>query len=211
MSLDGLAVPSLQALIAPIVIVLVASVLVIAFAASAGASTVTAFAAAAFLIAIAASAVYINLPLWRPTPAGTAAALLTGALRRNARLAALVYVWGSAVMFSVYMLAGLKWQHGWQYGTLMALIAGVHLWFVHDMGNAASWLRTVKGQDFGRWLGVVHGVAAVVGLGFLIGSGKLLLSKPDWVANQVFLAGLLAIIVVCALGAVTQYRLAQRR
>ena len=44
-----------------------------------------------------------------------------------------------------------------------------------------------------------------------LGSGKLLQSKPDWAANQVFLAGLLAIVAICALGAASQARLARQR
>lgn len=207
-----LSVPSLQPLIGPILLALAASVVVMAFAAGFRAHSASMLAAAVSLAVIAAAAAYINAPLWRPVAAGAASDLLLGSLRRNARLAALTYAWGSAALFAAYGLVGLKWQHGLQYATVLALFAGGHLWFVHDMGRATSWLRTPKGQDFGRLLGVLHGIAALGALCFLILSGKLLSSpKPDWLANHVFLAGLIAIVVICALGAVTQGRFARQR
>lgn len=203
-------VPSLQRMIVPLVLALAASVVVMALAARSGSFGHAAGGAGLFVVLLVAVAAYINVPLWQSQiPASSDGELLTGALRRNARLIALVYVWGSAAMLTVYTLTGLKWQHGWQYGTAMALIAGVHLWYVHEMGNAKSWLRTAKGQDLAFWLGVLHGTAALGALAFLVLSGKLELMKPDWVANQVFLFGLIALIAITDLGTITHIRLAR--
>jgi len=46
--------------------------------------------------------------------------------------------------------------------------------------------------------------AALVGLVFLLISGKLQSTKPDWIANHVFLAGGLLVVVLSYLAARAQ-------
>jgi hypothetical protein len=57
------------------------------------------------------------------------------------------------------------------------------------------------------WLTVLHGLAALCALVYLIGTGKLATAKDDWAANDVFLFGGIAILALCVIAAVTQARL----
>jgi hypothetical protein len=54
---------------------------------------------------------------------------------------------------------------------------------------------------------MLQGIAAVAGLVFLIGSGKLETVRPDWAANQIFLFGGLTIVGLSAIAVVTQRKL----
>src|SRR5690606_10551305 len=53
------------------------------------------------------------------------------ALRRNTRLAVLIYAWAGASLFVVYAFSGLKWQHGLQYAAATTLIAAILFALVH--------------------------------------------------------------------------------
>src|SRR5690606_7124014 len=84
---------------------------------------VTGLAAGAFAALAIAIGLGLNQPLWtldahRITPEAAPVAA-----QRNAKLMALVWAWGAAAMAGVYTLGGLRWQHDWQYGSGMALIA----------------------------------------------------------------------------------------
>jgi hypothetical protein len=57
-------------------------------------------------------------------------------------------------------------------------------------------------------LTLAHGFAALAGLAFLIGSGKLSTLKDDWAANHVFLFGATGILVLCIIAGISQRRLA---
>ena len=81
--------------------------------------------------------------------------------------------------------------------------------YVHLLARDGSPLRTPKSLRLAAWLAGLHGGAAIVGLGFLLGSGKMLSRKTDWAANHVFLAGGLAIIGLSALAVLTHFRLEQ--
>jgi uncharacterized membrane protein YqjE len=115
------------------------------------------------------------------------------AARHNGTLQAYTWGVGAASMLGVYLLSGLKWQHGWQYGAGMALIALVALWFARQ----PRWLNTVA------LVVALQGMAAAIGLAVLAGSGKLASVKADWAANIIFVAGgvALAVLSVMAVGA----------
>ena len=195
---------SLQTLVPWIVALLVASVAVMVFGAARGDQTVVAAAAAFFATAMIATAVRINAPAWQKSNEAASAADAPGLARRNTRLAALVYAWGGAAMLGVYSLAGLSWRHGWQYGLAMAIVAALLLLYVRHLG------RQVRPEMPPLALTLLHGAAAAVGLGFLVGSGKLATTKGDWAANDVFLGGGVAIVLLCVVAGVTQSRLSKK-
>lgn len=207
---DGSGAPSgtsLGGLVPALIAVLLASVAAMWAAAGTGNRLLSLIAAGAFGASIVLAALRTNVPLWRsPHMPDARRRLQAEAMRRNARLAALVYAWGAAAMFAVYMLGGLAWRHGWQYGSAMALLAGAFLAYVHAM-RPASTLRTARALLNAAVFTVLHGLGASAGLGFLLGSGKLATVKGDWAANHVFLAGGAAIVALCVVTLVTHVRL----
>jgi len=168
-------------------------------------------AANAFALLLIVVGLRTNSPLWRlprdriTREAGPVAA------RRNARLIALAYAWGAAAMFAVYKLVGFKWQHGWQYGSGMALIAALVFLYAHKLGNPASSMRTPRALNAMLKVSVLHTAGAALGLGFLFTSGKLASARGDWPANIVFLAGGIAVLTLSAIAVATQMRLKKFR
>lgn len=118
--------------------------------------------------------------------------------RASAELMALTWGWGGVSLLLAYGPAGLKWQHGWQYGSAMLLIA---------IGLALYSRRIVFGSpgaapaalEWGRRAAFVQGFACGTGLAWLIASGKLSTTKGDWAANDVFFAGSIALVVLSAI------------
>ena len=212
-AVDGSGTPpraSLSGLMPALITVLLASAGAMWAAAGAGNRLLSFAAAGAFGTSIVLAALRTNVPLWRGAqPPGASHRLQAEAMRRNARIAALVYAWGAAAMFAVYMLSGLAWRHGWQYGSGMALIAGAFLAYVHAM-RLGSALRTPRALRLAAGFTVLHAAGAAGGLRFLLGAGKLATIKGDWAANHVFLAGGTAILALCALTLVTHVVLARR-
>ena len=144
-------------------------------------------------------AVVSNAPYWQARRArGADAAAI--ALQRNARLMAVAYAWGAIAMQSLYTtsLTGLKWQHGWQYALLMLLFALASFRFARGLDDPsperrAPWLALALP------LAIANALLSAGGLAILAASGKLLLRRSDWAANQVFLFGALTIMVLAAI------------
>jgi hypothetical protein len=188
----------LQMLIQFAVVPLLASVAGMGYAAANNQHLLSRLSAALFFITAITVAVIINRPYWPAPPPGTEPAELFHTMRRNTRLAALTYAWGAAAFFAVYGLAGLRWQHGWQYGMGAALIAAALLAYVHRMG------KTGRNVPPAPALNALHGLSAGLGLLFLLGTGKLASFKSDWAANNIFLYGGLTIVGLCCIAARTQ-------
>lgn len=125
----------------------------------------------------------------------------------SARLMGIVYGWGGLAMLSVYLLSGLSWRHGWQYGSGMLLIAAGLFLLARALGDQHSRMSTPRLRDLTALVAGVQAVAATMALAILVYSGKLATPKGDWAANHIFMAGGLAIIVVSALAVVTHRRL----
>ena len=162
-----------------------------------------------FAAALIATAIDVNLPWWqrgveRYEPDTPAIAAI-----RNAQLLALTYAWGSLALLAIYRLTPLRWQHGLQYGAAMALIAWLVLLYVHLLSRPGNRLRSPRALARATWLSLGHGAAALGGLAFMVLSGKLASIKDDWGANQIFLAGGLAVVCLSIVSAITQLRLAQ--
>jgi hypothetical protein len=157
------------------------------------------FAAMAFAGAMFRVGWMLNRPWWQCEASSCLGPSLTDAqpmmATRNAELLALGYIWAGLSLLAVYMLTPLRWQHGWQYGSGMILIAA--LIFAASRGFASRWTPSLA-----RALTVVtlfHGWAATAGLAWLVGSGKIWSIKGDWAANIVFAIGALIIAGISAM------------
>lgn len=115
---------------------------------------------------------------------------------RFARLMAVAWGWAGAAMITCYYLTDLGWQHAWQYGAAMVLIA------IFASGYARA--RCAPGSRFAednmaiaaQWLTRLQGLAALAGVTILALSGKLEAGKQDWAANVVFVVGGLMIFAL---------------
>ena len=168
-------------------------------------------AAALFAAALFATAVDVNRPWWGGAPLAPAEDdVLVVAAVRNARLLALGYFWGALALLSVYRLTALRWQHGLQYGAGMALLGWLALLYVHFVVRPGSRLRSPRALALATWLSLAHGGAALGGVLFLLVSGKINSIKDDWAANQIFLAGGVALVGLSLISAYTQLCLSRR-
>jgi len=122
-------------------------------------------------------------------------------------LMGLTYAWGAAALTAIYLLSGVRWQHGLQYAAGMAVFALVLFAFAREIVRPESRLRSPLGRHRSLQLTIVHGAAAALGLAFLVSAGKLASAKGDWPANQVFLVGGLVILALCIVAGITQRRL----
>ena len=164
-----------------------------------GDTTNSALAAGLFAAAVIGAALWINAPLWGSAAGGSDSAFKT-ALICNVWIAAFVYAWGAIALFAVYSLSDLVWRHSWQYGLGAALFAvGVSLYAYRLDLETSTVLPPL-------YLTALHGAAAAGGLIYLVGTGKLATHRGDWAANDVFLAGGIAIVALCLITAITQTR-----
>lgn len=178
-----------------------------AVAVNAADKVVSGSAAAAAALILVSAGLATNRTFWRQgqtvePPIDATAALLTTTL-----LTTLTYAWASIALFAVYVGTPLRWQHGWQYASAMALIAAGHVIYIRhlsSMSDAGPATRPAVG------LAGLQGAAAVTALAWLVASGKLATTKGDWAANQVFLAGGVAIAALSAIIVVTHYMLIGR-
>lgn len=166
-------------------------------------------AAGLFAMALVASAIDVNRLWWHSHSAAQDAEAQANAAVSNAHLLVISYFWGALALLMIYRLTGLRWQHGLQYGAGMAAIGWLVLVYVHLLVRPASRLRSPAALMQATWLALAHGGAALGGVLFLIFSGKINSMKGDWAANQVFLAGGLAIAGLSLVSAYTQMRLAR--
>lgn len=186
---------------------LVASVVGMAIGGMTGRLGIVVASAGFFGACAIALSVSINAPLWREGRLVLDSrddAII--ALRRNSNLVAIAYVWGASAMQTLYTtsLTGLRWQHGWQYALAMLLFAVAAFRFARGLSDP-------KRQDglvaLGAPVAIFNALLGAAGLAFLAMSGKLLLWRSDWAANQVFLFGALVIMVLSAIGLKTHARL----
>lgn len=164
-------------------------------------------AAGLYAAALVAVAIDVNRPWWSHSGAAADYDAAVFAAIRNARILVLGYLWGSLALIFIYRMTGLRWQHGLQYAAGMAAIAWLILLYVHFLARPESALRAPKALLLATRLSLAHGLAAFAGLVFLVVSGKILSVKADWAANQVFMAGGLAVLALSVVSAYTQFRL----
>jgi hypothetical protein len=164
-----------------------------------------------FSLAIFATSLEINLDWWSSDrgarSCGEQIDRMASAALQNAQLMVLAYLWGAVSMIAVYRLTGLRWQHGLQYGMGMALVATLHLAYAWLIAIPGSSLRSERALKSATMLALAHGAAALIGIMVLVLTGKILSTKGDWAANQVFTAGGLAVAGLTAISALTTVRL----
>ena len=110
-------------------------------------------------------------------------------------------------MLASYYLTQLHWQHAWQYGAAMLLIAFSLYAYSTALGDPASPVRAPRWLIATQRLTQVQGLAALAGILFILVSGKLTAGKSDWAANVVFVAGGITIAALSLLAVLTQRRL----
>lgn len=197
--------PPLPWLLATLVAALVAMYLATSALQKAEAAT----SAAAFAILLITAAIRTNSPLWRR---GTANIATTPrqALWQTTLLVMLAYLWCALAFYAVYLGTTLRWQHGWEYGSAMLLIAvghAIYLWRLADPNASVATPRAI-GRAVG--LAALQAVAIACGLIWLIQSGKLSSVKGDWAANQLFLAGGFTVVCLSAIIVKTHASLSER-
>ncbi len=200
---------SLQRIAPWLIIALCLSVAVIVLGAGRGTHMLVGASAGLFALLVLVVGWRSNQPSWSLEAAQVTETTAPVAARFNAWLMAITFAWGAVAMFAVYSLSGLRWQHGWQYGAAMALLAAFAFGFGMMIDRAAPAGRQHLLQR-GLQLTMLQGVAALAGLVFLVGSGKLETIRPDWAANYIFLFGGFAIVGLSAIAVMTQRRLLAR-
>lgn len=121
------------------------------------------------------------------------------AARAQAVLLAVGWAWAGVAMLAVYLLSGLKWQHGWQYGSGMVLVGAAILAYAQALRREDGYLASQAGLRLASLANLAQGLAAAVAVVWLVSSGKLATTKGDWAANDIFLAGGAAIVVLVAI------------
>ncbi len=128
--------PSLPWLLTTLAAALVAMTL----AAGAIRKAESALAAAVFAIVLVVAAVRTNSPLWRrSSEAAVADVTPRHALRQTAQLIMLAYLWCALAFYAIYIGTHVRWQHGWEYGSALMLIALAHvfyLWRIADPNDS---------------------------------------------------------------------------
>lgn len=194
-----------------VIAILVVCVVAMAVAAGRGSETATASAAACAASLLIGAGVLTNLATWRASPtAQTPPVNAAIALQRSTVLTALAYAWGSLALFTIYLGTPLSWQHGWQYASVMAIIAVGHVVFLRHLAAQPTPVAVSRATKRAVMLACLQGTATVVAMVWLVMSGKLGTLRDDWAANTVFLAGGTALAVLSAIIVVTHI-IAERR
>lgn len=165
--------------------------------------------AAAFAILLITSAIRTNSPLWR-RGAVKIAATQREALWQTTLLIMLAYLWCALAFYAVYLGTTLHWQHGWEYGSAMLLVAVAHAVYLWRLSDPNASVSTPRAIDRAIRLAGCQAIAIAFGLIWLIQSGKLSSVKGDWAANQLFLAGGFAVMCLSVIIIKTNTALSER-
>lgn len=164
----------------------------------------SAASAAMFALTIVLAAIVLVRRLLKtPAPDGTVMSARLG-LRMMSALSAIAYGWAAAAMFLVYLRSGLTWRHGWQYGSLFAVIAFGLISYVRNLQHSNHPASSRASIAASVLIAAVHAVAAGLVAVWIFLSGKLDTIKGDWAANHIFLASAVALAIIGGLTVVTQ-------
>jgi hypothetical protein len=157
-------------------------------------------AALLFAVAVGVTAVLGNYRRGRALPSAVA--------WQNSCLLGATWLVGGLTMLAVYLVSGLKWQHGWQYGCGMLLIGGLAFAYAYGLAKGGdSRLLAPRYLDAAAGLVAAQGIAATAGLIVLAASGKLASVKGDWAANVIFVSGGAAIAVASLFAVMAYWRM----
>ncbi len=178
----------------------VITVVAIVLAADRGNAALSAAAAGMFTLTACWVALRLNAAQLAPTPADRRRRLAS----TNSGLLAAAFAWGGAAILAGYYLTELFWHHAWQYGLAMALIAMALGWYCRRFRDDGSALASPLMLKAAAYLSALNGLAALIGVALLIASGKLTSGKSDWLANHVFVAGGIVVVLISFLAARAQ-------
>ena len=178
-----------------LVVTLLLALIAMALSAGAVRKTDSAIAAAIFATVMILTGIRGNAPLWlrNPQPQSLGVTPRTAAFETS-RLIGITYFWCALAFFTIYLGTSVRWQHGWQYGSAMLLIAVGHAFYLARLADPADSASEPAAVNRLVKLAGYQAIAIAVGLIWLIGSGKLSTLKGDWAANQIFLAGGFAVM-----------------
>ncbi len=169
--------------------------------------------AAIFVGVMIWSALRANRPDWAEdrAPEGAPADRMLAALGRNSRIMGVAYAFAAFALQTLYAtpLTGLRWQHGWQYAMVFAVLAVIAFEYGRIVQATASGLRDRLAR---LAVPLLIGQAVLAGgsLAFLALSGKVFTRRPDWAANLVFLFAALLVMVLGAIALRTHAALTER-
>jgi hypothetical protein len=196
--------PSLPWLLTTIAVALLAMFL----AAGALQKFESAIAAAVFVFVIVTAAIRTNAPVWRHAP-DVGEITQRDALIATIRLVMLSFLWCGLAFFAIYLGTAIRWQHGWQYGSAMMLVAGAYAYYLSRLKDPHDdWSKPQAITRMVRFM-TYQAFAIGVGLVWLVSSGKLATLRGDWAANQIFLAGGFSVMCLTAIIVKTNSALAE--
>ncbi|HVZ05886.1 hypothetical protein [Hyphomicrobium sp.] len=194
----------------PLLLALLGAALFVMFiAASTSRKAEAAVAAALFAILLISSAIRTNSPFWQRNAINTGVTP-RDALWQTTRLIMLAYLWCALAFYAVYLGTTLHWQHGWEYGSAILLIAIGHAIYLRRLADPNDAVSTPSAIERAVRLSSYQAIAIAVGLIWLIQSGKLSSLKGDWAANQLFLAGGFAVMCLSVIIIKTNAALSER-
>jgi hypothetical protein len=167
---------------------LAAALIAMTLAAGATRKVEAAFAATVFACALVATAVLTNSPLWRRS-GQNAGVTPRDALMQTTRLIMLAYLWCALAFYAIYLGTDIRWQHGWEYGSALLVLALAHAFYLWRLGDPSDAVSGPAAVSLAVRLASIQAVAIACGLIWLIASGKLSTLRGDWAANDLFLAG----------------------
>ena len=148
------------------------------------------------ILAGAMFAIVASIVGWRFAALAGAIKSLDALAARFAWLMSIAWGWAGIAMLACYYLTDLSWQHAWQYGAGMLLIAGLTAQYARARLKPGSRFAAKDMVSAARLLTHLQGLAAILGVVVLALSGKLDAAKQDWAANVVFVAGGLALFAL---------------
>ena len=170
--------------------ILLAALIAMTLAVAAARKPQSALAATVFAVACVATGLRANGPLWRCLRATGNAPKITPrqALIPNIALIGIAYLWCGLAFYAIYLGVRLHWQHGWEYGSAMVIVALAHGALVRWLSRLDEAISPDTIKNVVRLAGA-QAIAIALTLIWLIQSGKLASIKGDWAANQLFIAG----------------------
>ena len=171
----------------------------------------SAVAAAVFAIVLATTALRTNAPLWGRASPAAAGITQRDALSANALMIMLAFLWCGLAFYAIYLGTGIRWQHGWEYGSACMLFGGAYGYYLTRLSKPGDDLGQSVALDRMARIAGYQAMLIGIGLVWLIGSGKLATVKGDWAANQIFLSGGFAIMCISVILIKTNAALGERR
>jgi len=198
---------SLRPLMPVILLALVVSIMIAVLAAGRGSGWTLGLAVALFAVQMLFVSLRANLPYWGASPPVEEVPAPVACAQNNTVLAALAYAWGAIAMLAIYSLTPLKWQHWWEYGAAMLLIACTIIIYANALTAGPASLRSPRALDILMGLTLAQGVAVVVAILWIVLSGKIHTLRGDWAANEIFIGGAAMLAMISAISIVTHRKL----